>query len=310
MTVSAMIHAKIIGIGACVMDTLVTVPEYPTEDTKMRASAVKYAGGGPTATGIVAAAKLGIPTAFAGLLSDDSGGIFLLDDFIRYNVSTKLIRREKGYRSFTSTVLLSEKTATRTCVFDKGNLPRLELSQEQENAIRTAELLMIDGNEMDAAEAACRIAKESGTKVLYDCGGLYDGVERLLKLTDLMIPSEEFAEKHTGKATLREAALELYNRYAPSLVVITCGKEGGIGFDGKEFWNYPAFPVKAIDSNGAGDVFHGAFAAGLSKGYSYQNCCLYASAVAALKCTGFGARASIPDHETTIHFLKEKGYEL
>lgn len=305
-----MVKPKIIGIGACVMDTLVTVPEYPTEDTKMRASAVKYAGGGPTATGIVAAAKLGIPTAFAGLLSDDNGGAFLLGDFTRYGVGTDLIRQEKGYRSFTSTVLLSEKAATRTCVFDKGNLPRLVPDETQKEAIRKADILMIDGNEIDAAEAACRLARESGTKVLYDCGGLYEGVERLLALTDYMIPSEEFAEKHTGKATPREAAKALFDRYHPLLVVVTCGKEGGISFDGKEFRAYPAFPVKAVDSNGAGDVFHGAFAAGLSKGYSYDNCCLYASAVAALKCTGFGARASIPDHETAIHFLKEKGYEF
>ena len=57
---------------------------------------------------------------------------------------------------------------------------------------------MVDGNDMDAAVEGARVARANGTKVLYDCGGLYAGVERLLALTDIMIPSEEFAMGHTG----------------------------------------------------------------------------------------------------------------
>ena len=67
---------KIVGIGACVMDTLITVPYYPTEDTKLRATGSKIAGGGPTASGIVAASKLGESSGFIGVLSDDNGGNF------------------------------------------------------------------------------------------------------------------------------------------------------------------------------------------------------------------------------------------
>ena len=59
---------KIVGIGACVMDTLITVPYYPTEDTKLRATGSKIAGGGPTASGIVAASKLGESSGFIGVL--------------------------------------------------------------------------------------------------------------------------------------------------------------------------------------------------------------------------------------------------
>ena len=60
--------SKIVGIGACVMDTLLTVPSYPKEDTKLRALSSRPAGGGPAATGIVAAAKLGVDAAFIGVL--------------------------------------------------------------------------------------------------------------------------------------------------------------------------------------------------------------------------------------------------
>lgn len=300
---------EIVGIGACVMDTLVTVPEYPKEDTKLRALCSEIGGGGPTATGLVAAAKLGIQTGFIGVLADDNAGQYLMDDFINYGVNVDYVERKKGYRSFTSTIWLARDNATRTCVFDKGNLPSLKLDDKQKAVVANAQVFMIDGNEIDAAEEACLVAREAGTKVLYDCGGLYEGVERLLKLTDVMIPSEEFALGHTGCESVEEAAVKLHEMYQPEVIVITCGKEGGILYDcnTQEIWHYPAFVVDAVDTNGSGDVFHGAYAAGIVKGFDYRQCCIFASAVSAIKCTGVGARKSVPDYDTVCDFLKDRG---
>ncbi len=298
---------EIVGVGACVFDTLITVPAYPKEDTKLRAVASKAAGGGPTATGIVAAAKLGATTAYIGALADDNGGRFLREDFEKYGVNVDLVEMKSGYRSFASTIWLAQDTASRTCVFDRGNVPPLVLDEVKKQAVAQAEVLMVDGNEMDAAEEACLVARESGTKVLYDCGGLYQGVERLLKLTDVCIPSEEFSLGHTGAATVEEAAKKLYDTYHPEVVVITCGKEGGLLYDGNEIWHYPAFLVDAVDSNGSGDVFHGAFAAAMVKGMNYRECCIFASAVSAIKCTGVGARESVPAYETVKQFLNDRG---
>ena len=302
--------SKIVGIGANVFDTLYNIPTYPTEDTKMRATASKTAGGGPVATGLVAAQKLGVETAYIGVLSDDNGGKFLKEDFIKYGVNTDLIEVKSGYRSFASVLWLCADTATRTCVFDKGDLPPLELNVTQKQAIIDAELLMVDGNEMSAAVEAAKIAKDNGTKVLYDCGGLYDGVENLLALTDIMIPSEEFSLGHTGCKTAEEAAKKLYDTYSPEVVVITQGKKGGIIYDGEKITAYPIYPAKVVDSNGSGDVFHGAFAAAVCRGYDYLKCCHFSSAVSGLKCTGVGARESVPNFETTKAYLKENGYEL
>ncbi|MBQ2295838.1 MAG: hypothetical protein II257_01675 [Clostridia bacterium] len=301
---------KIVGIGANVFDTLYNIPTYPTEDTKMRATACKTAGGGPVATGLVAAQKLGEDTAYIGVLSDDNGGRFLKADFEKYGVKTDLIEVKSGYRSFASVLWLCADTASRTCVFDKGDLPPLVLTDEQKQGVRDAEILMVDGNEMDAAVDAAAIARDSGTKVLYDCGGLYEGVERLLALTDIMIPSEEFALGHTGCATAAEAAKKLFDLYSPEIVVITQGKRGGIIYDGEKVTEYPIYPADVVDSNGSGDVFHGAFAAALVKGFDYLKCCHFSSAVSALKCTGIGARESVPDFETVKNYLKENGYEL
>ncbi len=302
--------AKIVGIGACVMDTLYSIPTFPKEDMKMRAAGSKPAGGGPCATGLVAAAKLGESTAFIGNLSSDSGGVFLKIDFEKYGVDTRLINVLDGYRSFTSVLMLAEDSATRTCVFDKGDLPPLVLNVEQRDAVKNAELLMVDGNDLSAAVEAAKIARVNRTKVLYDCGGLYEGVSELLALTDIMIPSEEFALGHTGCDNAMEAARKLYEMYSPEVVVITQGKRGGIIYNGENITDYPVYPAKVVDSNGSGDVFHGAFAFAAVSGYEYLKCCHFASAVSAVKCMGVGARESVPDFVTVKKYLKENGYEL
>ena len=302
--------AKIVGIGACVFDTLYEIPTYPTEDTKMRASGSKAAGGGPVATGLVAAQKLGEDTAYIGVLSNDNGGVFLKNDFEKYGVDTSLVDIKDGYRSFASVLWLCSDSKTRTCVFDKGDLPALVLNEAQKKAICDAEILMVDGNDLEAAVEGARIARESSTKVLYDCGGLYEGVERLLALTDIMIPSEEFAIGHTGRDNAVDAAKRLYELYSPEVVVVTQGKRGGIMFDGKTVTEYPIYPADVVDSNGSGDVFHGSFAAGIVKGFDFLKCCHFSSAVSAIKCMGVGSRESVPNFDTVKEYMKENGYEL
>ena len=301
---------NIVGIGANVCDTLLTIPTYPKEDTKMRASATVQSGGGPCATGLVTASKLGESCAFIGNLTDDSAGTFLKTDMEKYKVSTELIEVKKGYSSFISTIWLSEESASRTCVFFKGNVPSTILSDKQKKAIVDAEILMVDGNDLSAAINGAKIARESGTKVLYDAGGLYEGIEELLKLTDILIPSEEFALGHTKAETAEDAAKFLFEEYSPEVVVITQGKNGGIIYDGQEKKEYPAFLVDAIDSNGSGDVFHGAFAFAVTRGMNYYDACVFSSAVSALKCTKVGARKAVPSYKETIEFLKERGINV
>lgn len=300
---------KIVGIGANVCDTLITIPHYPSEDTKLRASSVIQSGGGPCATGLVAAAKLGAECAYIGTLTDDSAGMFLKDDLKKYGVSTELVTILRGYTSFSSYVLLSDDSASRTCVFHKGDIPEWSLNDNQKEAVKSAELLMIDGNEMKAAYEAVKIAHENGTKVLYDAGGLYDGVEQLLPYTDILIPSEEFALGHTNTTNAEDAAKKLYLMYSPEVVVITQGSEGGIIYDGINIREYPAFYVDAVDTNGSGDVFHGAFAYAAVNGFDYYKACIFSSAVSALKCTKIGARNAVPTLDEVKKFLKERNID-
>lgn len=300
--------SKIVGIGANVYDTLITVPSYPTEDTKLRASGVKECGGGPCATGLVAAAKLGASAAYIGALAKDGGGDFLYKDMQRFGMTNEFVDVVGGKSSFSSYVVLSEKNATRTCVFNKENLPDFTLDDKKKKAIADADVLMVDGNELENAVEGAKYARQNGTKVLYDAGGLYDGIERLLPYADILIPSEEFALAHTGKSDAAKAAKALFDKYLPQVVVVTQGVKGGVIYDGKSAKTYPSFKVEALDSNGAGDVFHGAFAFSVIMGYNYYDACIFSSAVSALKCTKLGARDGVPTFLETVEFLKERGY--
>ncbi|MEE0968681.1 MAG: PfkB family carbohydrate kinase [Clostridia bacterium] len=297
---------KIVGIGANVHDTLINLTEYPSEDTKMRALSQKSCGGGPCATGLVAASKLGASAAYIGDVAAGGSGDFLISDFEKFGVSTALMGKKEGYTQFTSYVMLSAKTTSRTIVFDKGDMPGTEMTEERLRAVREAEILMVDGNDLDAAVIAAKEARAAGTKVLYDAGGRYEGIERLLPLADILVPSEEFALGITGKETAEEAAKALYEMYTPEIVIITRGIRGGVGYNGKEEFSYSAFPVEAVDSNGAGDVFHGALAFALTMNYNYYDACVFSSAVSALKCTKVGARDGVPSYDETLKFLKER----
>lgn len=296
--------SRIVGIGANVYDTLIKVPQYPIEDTKLRSDSITQCGGGPCATELVAASKLGGSCAFIGNISDDDGGRFLKADLKKYSVSTEYTDIKSGYLSFSSYILLSGKNASRTCVFHKGNVPPLVLDDEKKNAIRNAEILMVDGNELEAAIEAAKTARAAGKNVLYDAGGLYEGVEKLLPFANILIPSEEFARGLTKTNNAQAAAEKLKEMYNPDIIVITQGKHGGILYDGSKMIKYPAFDVEVIDTNGAGDVFHGAFAFGLTQGFSFYECCIFSSAVSAIKCTKLGARQGVPSFDEVIDFLK------
>ncbi len=277
---------KIVGLGACVVDTLIKCESYPTEDTKNKAQEIKTACGGPVANALAVAVKLGESASLLNPLADDEGGRFIKRAFVARGVDVSACKSIANATSFNSYILLSQATGSRTCVFDRGTVEddpkNIDLS-----AIEGASVLHLDGNYLNCAIEAAKYAKKVGVKVSLDAGGAYPNIEKLLELTDILIPSEEFALSVTGETTAEKAMLKLKEKYNPEILVITQGKKGGIYYqDGIK--NYDSFNVKCVDSNGAGDTFHGAFLAYMLKGNDLKTCCKMASATSAVKCTCFG----------------------
>lgn len=280
---------KVVGLGACVLDTLINCDKYPKEDTKQKAESVFLAGGGPVGNALVVMSKLGVATEVIGGFGSDNAGAYLLADFKKYGVGTDNATVLKDKTSFTSYIVLSEETATRTCVFHRGNVPD-EPSHLRLSAIDNASVLHLDGNYLESAIVAAKYAKEKGVKVSLDAGGLYTGIERLLPYVDILIPSAEFALGLTGAKDIPSAMRELNEKYGPEILVVTDGSNGGYYWDGQKAVHYDSVKVKAVDTNGAGDTFHGAFVAAYCEGKNTKECCDFASKIAAYKCTFKGAR--------------------
>ncbi len=296
---------KVVGIGACVLDTLIEMDKYPNEDIKIKANNVFASGGGPVSNALVCISKLGLQTEYLGLLSNDASGQRLIQEFKQYNVETKNIKCVDNTSAFTSFIVLAKDKGTRTCVFDKGSVPDdpslLDLS-----TIKSADILHLDGNYLNIAKAGIKVAKENGVLISLDAGSVYPHIEDIMEYIDILIPSEEFALKYTKKNNPEEAILELNNMYHPKVLVVTQGSKGGIYLKDNIVHHYNAFKIDCVDSNGAGDTFHGAFLARYLEGKSIEECVMFASATSAIKCQKAGVRVALPNKEEVESFLKAR----
>jgi len=280
---------KVVGLGACVLDTLITCNDYPKEDTKQKAESIFLSGGGPVGNALVVMSKLGVNTEVLGAFADDNAGKYLLDDFKKYGVGIENATVISEASSFTSYIILSKSNKTRTCTFDRGSVPDTE-ENVRFCAIDSADVLHLDGNYLQSALAAAKYAKEKGVKVSLDAGGLYAGIENLLPLVDILIPSAEFALGFTGEKDIPSAMHALFARFHPQILVVTDGSNGGYYYENGQAVHYDSVKVNAVDTNGAGDTFHGAFIAAYCEGQTLKDCCTFASKVAAYKCSQMGAR--------------------
>ncbi|MBQ8081574.1 MAG: hypothetical protein IJ240_06715 [Clostridia bacterium] len=302
-------YAELVGIGSSVYDTLMVVDRFPTEDTKLEGLETKVQGGGPCTTALVAARKLGISAAYLGTIGKDTFGDYMLEDLRSWGVDVSGVRQLEGV-SFHSVVLLNRATGSRTCIWNRGSVPQPTPDDLDNEALSHARVLHLDGHMLNAAVYAAQYCRERGIKVCHDAGGAYPGIERLLKFVDWLIPSEEFAIKVTGEKEPEAAAQALYEAYRPELLVMTQGVRGGMLLDEKGLRRYPSYPVEAVDTNGSGDTFHGAFVAAKLKGLDNDDACRFASAAAAIKCTRLGARQAMATEDEVDRFLAQRGEHL
>lgn len=303
MTTSPSRPYDAIGIGASVWDTLLVLPEYPAEDSKLAVDEIAAQGGGPTATAIVAMARLGLNCAYLGCVGSDLPGRAMIDDFVRYGVSTEHLAACEGKTSTVATILVNAGRGTRTILHKRGTAPAPDISGPRADALRGCRLLHVEGRYGEVDLEAARIVRRSGGRVSLDAGSPHPGIGELMKNVDLLIASEPFALLHTGEDAPDRAAAALMREYSPAVAVVTTGARGGVCAAGNGVFGYPAYEVEVADTTGAGDVFHGAFAYAHLKGWSAGRCCRFASATAALKCTRVGGRAGIPALDEVQAFL-------
>ena len=109
----------------------------------------------------------------------------------------------------------------------------------------------------------------------------------------------------TGTKTPRDAILALREKYSPAVLAVTDGANGGYYIKDGEAIHYDSFKIAPVDTNGAGDTFHGAFIHEYLRGSSIAECCKFASAVSAYKCMHSGIRNYELNREIIQQFISE-----
>ena len=138
-----------------------------------------------------------------------------------------------------------------------------------------------------------RCARAAGIPVTADLDNLYPGVEALLENVDFAITSREFPGRLCAENDLLVSLPRMASSFGCRLTGATLGADGVLTWDGSRFHYSPAFDLKPVDTTGAGDVFHAAFAYGLLQGYDLRRLLEFSCAAAGLACMGMGARGGI-----------------
>jgi sulfofructose kinase len=284
------VRVDVLCAGHAAYDVTFVVDHHPGADEKCSAGGQSMAGGGPAANAAVTVARLGGTSAFCGYLGRDVFGDLHFQELVNEGVLTDWIVR--GPHPTPLSMILVKPDGKRAVVNFKGETPPLESSQVDFSAIAPRSILM-DGHEPEISLVLAREARSRGIPTVLDAGSLHSGTERLAGLVDHLIASARFAREFTSERDMCRALRSL--RHAAPLAAITLGEDGLIWSHGGREQSWPALPVEVVDTTGAGDVFHGAFALEIARGRAIESALLTARAAAALSCTRLGARPSIPD---------------
>lgn len=284
--------------GFACHDLVFDVTAHPGPDEKTRATALLNCGGGLASNGAVTAARLGCRTAFVGYVGADIYGDLHMAEFHADGVVTDWIVR--GAEPTPLSAIIVKPDGQRTIVNYRGNSEGACTGQFDLTQLRTKSIL-IDGHQFDLAKELTQYASTQHVPIVIDADALRPQTAELVALVDYVVASERFALEYSNQTGV-EAGLAKLAEVSPT-VVVTLGERGLIWQRGAACGQLPAFPVNAVDTTGAGDAFHGAFAAGLALGMGWDELLRYASAVGALCCAKVGGRVGIPTAQEVREFL-------
>lgn len=298
---------EIVGLGMVTIDVLARVPHLPGPDEVFEVPLVEVHGGGPVASAMAAAARLGTASVVVGSVGDDVWGDWIVAGLTDLGVDVSHLYRRAGEASPRSVILVEGGTGRRSIMYSTGTALRLAVDEVPWDRLRGARALHLDGVHPEAALAAARAARAAGVTVSYDggAGPFWPGLDDLVPLVDVFIAAKDFATRYTGREDVADAGPALA-RWGARHVVITDGTRGAWSWVGGVARHQPAFAVDVVDTTGAGDAFHGGYLHAYLAGEDPDRCIRFASAVGALACTRLGGRAGLPDRADVETFLERQ----
>ena len=293
---------RVICLGLSALDQIWRVPElFSGGGQKIRSLEYDTAGGGMAATAAVAVARLGGIAAFWGRGGDDAAGHEMRKALSEQGVDVSQFRLFKNGKSSVSGILV-DSAGERQIVNFRGQFPEpadwLPLGE-----VESASAVLADPRWLSGAKALFEAARAKAIPTVLDADVADAQIfETLLPLTDHAVFSEPALAGFAGSAD--DAALAQVAKFGCRVAAVTRGANGVSWRANDVVRHQPAYAVDAIDTTGAGDVFHGAYAFAVGARLAAEDAMSLAAAAAALKCTRPGGRAGIPTLEDCLAFQR------
>src|SRR5215468_7965472 len=282
----------VVGFGLNAVDHLVTIPRFPSFNTKVRLADHRQMSGGQVSSAMVGARRLGLRASYIGKVGYDNEGRMLIESLQKEGVDCSGV------------IIIEQFSGERTILWYHDDGTRIAPVELKREMIARARVLHLDGFDTEAAMQAARWAHEAGMPVTIDLDTAYPGIDDLLPMVDCLITSQGLANELTGTMDEQQALKKLNERYGCYLVAMTQGARGALAYVENQYIASPAFRPPVIrDTTGAGDAFRAGFIYGLCKGYSIEETMRAANAVAALQCRELGARDGLPTEMELQRFL-------
>jgi sulfofructose kinase len=270
------------------------VPDGPL--AKLRITTHERSPGGQAATALSACAALGLRASYVGTISTDDNGAFIRDALAARGIDVSRAILRDGINPF-AVILVAESASAggeRIVLWDRAASMALTAADLPADLAATARLVHVDDVDIDASIAAGRAGRAAGLPVTSDIEAARPKTPALLDAVTIPIFAESVPGRLTGEKDI-EKGLRLLRQRHPGMLCVTLGSRGAALLDGDRFIQQPAFPIDAIDTTGAGDVFRAGFIYALLRGDTPQEILRFACAAAAVSCTRRGAIASVPD---------------
>ncbi len=298
----------VVGIGQCSYDYVALVDEFLKPDEKYEATDMYEQAGGPVATALMTLSVLGWKTRFHGVTGTDPAGELIEQALCARGVDVHTVRREGA--SQTALIIVEPESGHRTIVWKRPGGKPLQPGELGEGFLDGAFLLHLDGLMPEASLYAARLARERGVPVVLDAGRMREGMIELASLSNHVVASERFAVD-VGLGGALDSS-ESFQRVArgkfDASFTVTLGSRGSYSLINDEVIYQPAFEVEAVDTTGAGDVFHAGYIHGVLSEWDIGRTLQFAAALAAMKCEKNGNSVE-PDTglslaETVESFMK------
>ena len=278
------------------------INNYPSAGAKIDSERMIIQGGGPVPTAMVALSRLGMKPALMAAVGDDVLGRFVIEELKKEKVDTSCMIVKTKPTAIASG-WIENGSGRRTIVLNKSLA--VAPSDIKPDRLPDARAVHLDGRDLTACMKLARWARRRNIPVIFDIGSVRNDISEILPLVDHLVCADAFALPYTGSRKVARA-IEQLKTVCHGTIVVTSGTKGAVGIENDSaVARQKAFKVKAVDTTGAGDVYHGAYIFGFLKGWDLKKRMEFSSAAAAIKCTAPGGRTGAPTYRQVLAFLKK-----